>query len=120
MVGRKRGGDIMQELTNNLNDILIDPPKYQQDLAKYAWEQATIYGYGGTLGQFLSTLGLGHIFQQGSGILDKAQDKLTKSGVAGSQWHVDFKTGVKLVSNPDTWKIPSKKEANMKMRVDAL
>ena len=70
MVGRERGGDIMQELTNNLNDILTDPQKYQkyqQDLDKYAWEQARIYA---TLGQFLSTLGLGHIFQQGSGILD--------------------------------------------------
>ena len=49
----------MQELTNKLNDILTDPKKYkkyQQDLAKYAWEQAQIFGYGGTLGQFLSTL----------------------------------------------------------------
>ena len=47
MVGRKRGGDVMQELTNKLNDILTDPKKYQQDLAKYAWEQAEIFGYGG-------------------------------------------------------------------------
>ena len=46
---------------------------------------------GGTLGQFLSTLCLEHIFQQGSSILDKARDKLTKSGVAGSPYHVDFK-----------------------------
>ena len=40
----------MQELTNELNDILTDPQKYkkyQQDLAKYAWEQAQIFGYGG-------------------------------------------------------------------------
>ena len=75
MVGRKRGGDVMQELTNKLNDILTDPKKYkkyQQDLAKYAWEQAQIFGYGGTLEQFLSTLCLGHILQQGSSILDKA------------------------------------------------
>lgn len=50
MVGRTRGGDVMQELTNELNDILTDPQKYkkyQQDLAKYAWEQAQIFGYGG-------------------------------------------------------------------------
>lgn len=43
------GRDVMQELTNKLNDILTDPPKYkkyQQDLTKYAWEQAQIFGYG--------------------------------------------------------------------------
>ena len=51
------------------------------------------------------------IFQQGSGITDKAQDKLTKSGVAGSPWHVDFKTGFKLLEDPDQWKIPSKKRS---------
>ena len=101
------GRDVMQELTNKLNDILTDPPKckkYQQDLAKYAWEQAQIFGYGAgggaTLGQFLSTLCLGHIFQQGSSILDKARDKLTKSGVAGSPYHVDFKTRFKLFLRP--------------------
>lgn len=80
MVGRERGaGNMAQELADNLNDILTDPPKYQkyqQDLAKYAWEQAQIHGYGGTLGQFLSTLGLDQIFQPGSGILDKGKDKL--------------------------------------------
>ena len=57
----------MQELTNKLNDILTDPPKYkkyQQDLAKYAWEQAQMFGCGGTLGQFLSTPCLGHIFNK--------------------------------------------------------
>ena len=60
MVGRKRGGDVMQELTNKLNDILTDPKKYkkyQQDLAKYAWEQAKIFGYGGDIGAiFIDTL----------------------------------------------------------------
>ena len=35
-----------------------------------------IFGDGGTLEQFLSTLGLRHIFQQESGILNKAKDKL--------------------------------------------
>ena len=73
------------------------------------------------MGQFLSTLGLGHIFQQGSGIIDKAQDRLRRSGVAGSPWHVDFKTGFKLLEDPDLWKIPStKEEADVKKRVDAL
>lgn len=70
------------------------------------------------MGQFLSALGLG---QYGSGILDKGKDKLTKSGVAGSPWHVHFKTEFKLLTNPDMWKIPSKKEeADMKKRLDAL
>ena len=60
-----------------------------------------------------------------SGIIDKAKqkvaDKLTKSGVAGSPWHVDFKTGIKLLKNPDTWKVQSKKEeASDKMRVAAV
>ena len=52
------GGSI--QLSATVNDILTDPPKYQkykQDLAKYAWEQAQIFGYGGTLGQFLTALG---------------------------------------------------------------
>ena len=38
----------------------IDPrtyKKYQQDLAKYAWEQAEIFGYGGDIGAiFIDTL----------------------------------------------------------------
>ena len=34
---------------------------------------------------------------------------------------MDFKTGWNLLSNPDTWKIPTKHEENeMKKRVDAL
>ena len=75
----------------------------------------------GTLGQFLSTLCLGHIFQQASSILDKAWDKLTKSGVSGSPYHVDFKTRFKLLKDPDLWKTPAKKEeADMKKRVNAL
>ena len=60
------------------------------------------------------------IFQKGSGIVNKAKDKLTKSGV-GSAYHVDFKTGFKLLTDPDSWKIPSKKEeADVKKRVAAL
>ena len=42
----------------------------------------------------------------GSGIIEKAKEKgvnkLTKSGVAGSPYHVDFKTGCKLLRDPDT------------------
>ena len=41
------------QLFEKVNDSLTDPPKYkkyQRDLAKYAWEQARIFGYGGTLG----------------------------------------------------------------------
>ena len=47
----------------------------------------------------------------GSGIVDKAKEKrvnkVTKSGVAGSPCHVDFKTGWKLLADPGTWKTPS-------------
>ena len=53
------GGSI--QLLEKVNDILTDLQKYkkyQQDLAKYAWEQAKIFGYGGTLGQFLTSLNL--------------------------------------------------------------
>ena len=56
------GGSI--QLLEKVNDILTDfkkSKKYQRNLAKYAWEQAKIYGYWGTLGQFLTALGLGHI-----------------------------------------------------------
>lgn len=81
------------------------------------------------LGQFLTALGLADIVPMkgtanlnlarimratpetsltGSGIIDKAQEngvnKLTKSGVAGSLYHVDFKAGWKLLTDPDTWK----------------
>ena len=58
MVGKKKGCSI-QELTNKLSDILTDPKKYkkyQHDLTKYTWEQAGMFGYRGTLVQFLSTL----------------------------------------------------------------
>lgn len=109
MVGRKRGGTI-QEAVEQINDILIDPPKYKKISAgsvQYAREQAQIYGNGGILGKILSALGLG---QYRSGILDKGKDKLTKSGVAGSPWHVDCKTGFKLLTNPDMRKITSKKK----------
>lgn len=93
-----------------------------RELAQYAWEQAKIFGYEGTLEQFLSTHGLA---EYGSDITDKAKDtcvnKLTKSGVTGSPWHVDFNTGYKLLANPDTWKIPTKKEeADMKKGVAVL
>lgn len=61
------------------------------------------------------------IFQKGSGIVNKAKDKLTKSGVAGSAYHVDFKTGFKLLTDPNLWNIPSKEEeADMKKRVAPL
>ena len=61
----------------------------------------------------------------GSGIMDKAKEKgvnkLTKSGVAGSAYHVDFKPGWKLLTDPDNWKIPTKQEvAGMKQRIAAL
>ena len=103
MFVRTRGGDVMQELTNKLNDILTDPQKYkkyQQDLAKYAWEQAQIFGYGGTLGQFLSTLCLGHIFQQGSSILDKARDKLKKKWCSRISVSRGFQNQIKIIKRP--------------------
>ena len=111
------GGNMFEDMTKKLNDILTDPQKYKQyqlDLANYAWQQAQIFGYGGTLQQCLAALGLSQI---GSGITDK----LTKSGVAGSPYHVDFKTGFKLLSDPNLWKTPTKQEeTDMKKRVAAL
>lgn len=63
--------------------------------------------------------------QTASGIIDKAKEKgtssLTKSGVAGSPYHEDFKKGLELLKDPDLWKIPTKQEgADMKERVAAL
>ena len=111
------GGGIFEDMAKKLNDIVSDPQKfkeYQLDLANYAWQQAQIFGYRGSLQQFLAALGLCQI---GSGITDK----LTKSGVAGSRYHVDFKTGFKLLSDPDLWKTPTKQEkTDMKKRVAAL
>ena len=104
--GRGVGGNMFEDMTKKLNDIVSDPQKfkeYQLDLANYAWQQAQIFGYRGTLQQFLTALGLSQI---GSGITDK----LTKSGVAGSPYQVDFKTGFKLLSDPDLWKMPNKKD----------
>lgn len=106
-----------------------------------------------TLGQFLTALALGHIVlmkgttnldlarilratpetaltappQKGSRITDKAKEKgtneLTKSGVAGSPYHVDFKTGFKLLKDPDLFKFQRKVEradAKMKERAAKL
>ena len=39
----------------------------------------------------MSALGLGHILQQGSGIIDKGVKELTEGGVAGSPFRIDFK-----------------------------
>ena len=48
-------------------------------------------------------------------------NKLPTSGIAGFPYHVDFKTGYKLLTDPDTWKMPSKQEvADMKERVAAV
>lgn len=106
VVGKQRGKGIEHDLADKLTDTLPDLPKYEkykQDLDKYAWEHAQIFGPGGTLGQFLLTLGLS---QYGSGTIDKGKDKLTKIGVAGSPWHVDFKKGIELLKDHDLWKIP--------------
>lgn len=107
------GGSI-KDLSKMLTDIVSNPQKYknyQQDLAKYAWQQAGIFDYSGTLNDFLASLNLSHIFQKGTGMVDKA----LKSGVAGSPYQVDVKKGIQLLKDPDLWKIPS-----MKKRVDAL
>ena len=117
MAGKGVGGNILEDMAKEINDIVSDPQKfkkYQLDLANYAWQQAQIFGFRGTLQQFLAALGLSQI---GSGITDK----LTKSGVAGSPYQVDFKTGFKLLSDPDLWKTPTKQEEkDMKKRVAAL
>lgn len=49
MFGKQRGKGIEHDLADKLTDTLTDPPKYkkyQQDLPKYAWGQAQIFGYG--------------------------------------------------------------------------
>ena len=57
----------------------------------------------------MNAFGLGHILQKGSDIIDKAKSngisELTVGGVAGSPFHVDFKTGIKLLKDPDLFKI---------------
>lgn len=50
------------------------------------WIQRSIY-----LEEFLSTLGLGHILQQGSGIIEKSTEELTEGGIAGGPYGVDYK-----------------------------
>jgi len=103
----KIGGNINED-TNKL------------DLANYAWEQAVIFGYKGTGKQFLDSLNLSHIYKKGSGLEDKV-DKGLKSGVAGSPFQVDIKKGIKLITDPELWKRPSKKEKeDFKKKVEAL
>ena len=75
-------------MQHNYCDILTDPKNlkaYQAELANYAREQAGIFEYRGTLEKKLSTLNLGHILQQRSGIIDKAKSKgkkeLTEGGI---------------------------------------
>ena len=46
--------------------------------------------------------------QTGEGMLDKLTDKLTKSGVTGSPWHVDFKKGIELIKEPETFSSTNK------------
>ena len=88
------GGNLIEDLSQKLDDIVSDPKKYkkyQKNLAIYAWKQARIFGYGGTFQQFLGTLGLSKV---GKGVVDK----LTKSGFADGPYHVDFKKGFELIS----------------------
>ena len=59
-------------IAKGMNEILLNP-NYERGLAKYASEQAKIFGYGGTLGQFLTALGLAHIVpMKGTTKLDMA------------------------------------------------
>ena len=45
-------------------------------------------------------------------------DKLTKSGIFGSPYHVDCKKGIELLKDPDLFKTPNKQEiADMKEQV---
>ena len=60
------GSGLLDGAMKTVNDILTDPKKlraYQVQLAKYAWEQAGIFGCRGTLKKILSALNLGHILQ---------------------------------------------------------
>ena len=143
------GGSI--QLSEKVNDILTDPQKYkkyQQDLAKYAWQQAKIYGYWGTLGQFLTALGLAE-FVPMKGTTNKIKSSTNYEGnpristwdlvllikpkrrellvlqkevlLVHHMWHVDKKKGIELSKDPGLWKTPSKEEiADMKQRVAAL
>ena len=111
------GGNILEDLSKTLDDIVTNPEKfkeYQKNLAIYAYNQARVFGYKGTIKQFLDSLGLSKV---GTGIVDK----LTKSGVAGGPYHVDFKKGHELATDPGLWKIPTaQEEKDMKKRVAAL
>lgn len=52
---------------------MLMKPNCERGLAKYAWEQAKIYGYWGTLGQFLTAHGLADIVpMKGTTKLDRA------------------------------------------------
>ena len=125
--GSKKGKGMvsLEDMVKNLQEIANDPVKYrayQLDLAKYAWQQARIYGYKGTPTQFLNTLGLNKLLKSGKGIADKIADKVTKSGFAGGPWMVDFKKNFEVLTQPGLWKMTysNKEVKNMKMRVSAL
>ena len=122
------GGAII-DIGKSTNKMLMSP-NYERGMAKYAWEQAKIYGYRGTLGQFLTALGLADIVPKkgitnlnlarimratpgsalrattGSGIIDKAKEKgttsLTKGGIAGGPYRVDYEKGIELLYDPDS------------------
>ena len=145
------GGSI-QQFIDQLSGIANDPKKvksYQKQLAKYAWEQAKIFGYRLNPGQLgiapmfpnivpmkgttnlkparimKATPGSALIAPTGSGIIDKAKEKgttsLAKGGIAGGPYRIDYEKGIELLKDPDLWKTPSRKEiADMKPRVAAL
>ena len=58
----------------------------------------------------MKTLGSALRAPTGSGIIDKAKEKgttsLTKGGIAGGPYRVDYKKGRELLKDPDLWKRP--------------
>lgn len=98
---------------NNTKDVFMDMSVEQKANLQL---HLHIFGYNGSLKDFMSALGSDQIIS-GSGITDSA----LQSGVAGSPYHVDFKKGFKLLTDPNLWKTPTKEEvADAKKRVKVI
>ena len=59
------GGNIFDDLSKKINEDTKDVQKYKLDQATYTWNESVIAGHKGNLAQFLHTLGLSNIVQEG-------------------------------------------------------
>ena len=59
------GGNIFDDLSKKINEDTKDMQKYKLDQATYTWNESVIAGHKGNLAQFLHTLGLSNIVQEG-------------------------------------------------------